>query len=339
MGALLPPRAAARAWEDHRDVLVVDPARSAVVRAGTAKTSTASTVASCCCAGESRRVAFGVGAELFVLYDSPAPFPRRACGPARAPGAVRVLDVLDDGLLVEERRSPGSWSELPMAVVPGTPPPAGRQREAILEWAQALSSSPVRWPRNRRSTCCAASATHARRRRRARAPHARARLRAGGHRLAARARPLLPRGPGAARHRQDLRRVARDHRARRAPRLAHRRRRAVARGGREHARGGRRAGLDPDLVAKAPKDAREPGDHGYTIVTKHGVAEFSAAHAASGFVVGGTAWDFANADRCPPLARPAGHRRSRPVLAGRHDRLGVAAATCCSSATRSSCRR
>ncbi len=60
-----------------------------------------------------------------------------------------------------------------------------------------------------------------------------------------------------------------------------------------------RAGLDPGLVAKAPKDAREPGDHEYTIIRKDGVAEYTAAHAASGFVVGGTAWDFANADRLP----------------------------------------
>ena len=61
----------------------------------------------------------------------------------------------------------------------------------------------------------------------------------------------------------------------------------------------RTAGLAPDLVAKAPKDPREPGDHEYTIIAKDGVAEYTAAHAASGFVIGGTAWDFANADRVP----------------------------------------
>ncbi len=140
------------AWEDNRDVLVVDPAASAVVqrwyREDQHRVDRRELLLRGRIAPGSR---FSPGAELFVLYDSPAPFPRQGLRPgSRTQNSVRVLEVLDDGLVVEERSVAGfTWSELPMAVVPGTPPPAGRQREAILEWAQDLSSLyPFAWPKN-----------------------------------------------------------------------------------------------------------------------------------------------------------------------------------------------
>lgn len=290
------------AWEDHRDVLVVDPARSAMTqrwyREDQHRTDRREVLLRGRVAPGSR---FGVGAELFVLYDSPAPFPRQGLRPgSRTPNSVRVLEVLDDGLLVEERSVAGStWSELPMAVVPGTPPPAGRQRDAILEWAQELSSSyPFTWPANPAIDVL-------------RRTPPRTRSAAGLAPLAdhdyvpAVIASLLdlddsflavqgPPGTGktyvashtiaelVTRHGWRIGVVAQSH--------------AVVENVLDSVV---RAGLAPDLVAKAPKDPREPGDHAYTIITKDGVAEYTAANAASGFVVGGTAWDFANADRVP----------------------------------------
>ncbi len=58
------------------------------------------------------------------------------------------------------------------------------------------------------------------------------------------------------------------------------------------------AGVAPEFVAKAPKDPAATG-LAFTPIAKNGVAEFTAAHADSGFVVGGTAWDFAHEGRIP----------------------------------------
>lgn len=290
------------AWEDHRDVLVVDPALSAMTqrwyREDQHRTDRRELLLRGRVAPGSR---FGVGAELFVLYDSPAPFPRQGLRPgSRTPNSVRVLEVLDDGLLVEERSVAGStWAELPMAVVPGTPPPAGRQKDAILEWAQELSSAyPFAWPENPAIDVLRRTAP------RTRSDAGLAPLADHDYVPAVIASLLAlddsylavqgPPGTGktyvashtiadlVTRHRWRIGVVAQSH--------------AVVENVLDSVV---RAGLAPDLVAKAPKDAREPGDHAYTIITKDGVAEYTAAHAASGFVVGGTAWDFANADRVP----------------------------------------
>lgn len=290
------------AWEDHRDVLVVDPARSAMTqrwyREDQHRTDRRELLLRGRVAPGSR---FGVGAELFVLYASPAPFPRQGLRPgSRTQNSVRVLEVLDDGLLVEERSVAGStWAELPMAVVPGTPPPAGRQKDAILEWAQGLSSAyPFAWPENPAIDVLRRTPPRTR-------SDAGLALLADHDYVPAVIASLLtlddsylavqgPPGTGktyvashtiadlVTRHRWRIGVVAQSH--------------AVVENVLDSVV---RAGLAPDLVAKAPKDAREPGDHAYTIITKDGVAEYTAAHAASGFVVGGTAWDFANADRVP----------------------------------------
>ena len=229
-------------WEDHRDVLVVDPAASAVVqrwyREDQHRVDRRELLLRGRIAPGSR---FSVGGELFVLYDSPAPFPRQGLRPgsrtqnarAGARGARRRPGRRG------ARRSPAfTWSELPMAVVPGTPPPAGRQREAILEWAQELSSLyPFAWPRNPVDRRPAPHrAAHARRRGRPRGAHRPTTTTSERRVLAAGARRLLPRRAGPARHRQDLRRIAHDHPARRPARVAHRRRRAVPRRRRERAR-------------------------------------------------------------------------------------------------------
>ena len=81
------------------------------------------------------------------------------------------------------------------------------------------------------------------------------------------------------------------------------------------------AGVAAELVGKAPKKVDEPGRHAYTALAKNGVAAFAAERAESGFVVGGTAWDFSHEGRAGPRRpRPAGHRRGRAVLPRLDDR-------------------
>lgn len=57
------------------------------------------------------------------------------------------------------------------------------------------------------------------------------------------------------------------------------------------------AGLDGRLVAK--KDGRAE-ERRWTAITANAYAEFVATSAGTGCVIGGTAWDFAHADRIPP---------------------------------------
>ena len=190
-----------------------------------------------------------------------------------------------------------------MAVVPGAPPAAGRQRDAIHEWAHQLASAyPFAWPKNPAIDVL-----------RRTPPRTEADL-GGAAGLAPLAdhdyvpsviRSLVAlddsylavQGPPGTGKTYVASHVITELVAKRGWKIG-----VVAQ---SHAVVENvldsviRAGLAPDLVAKAPKDAREPGAHAYTIIAKNGVAEFTAAHAASGFVVGGTAWDFANADRVP----------------------------------------
>jgi hypothetical protein len=294
-------------WEDHRDVLVVDPAASAVVQRWYREDQQQVDRRHVMLRG---RVApgskFSVGAEFFVLYEPPAPFPRQGLRPgSRTQNSVRVLEVLDDGLVVEERSVAGvTWNDLPTAVVPGAPPSPGRQQGAILEWAQQLSSAyPFTWPKNPAIDVL-------------RRTPPRTRLDLGG---AAGLAPLTADHDYVGAVVASLLDLDDSYLAVQGPpgtgktyvashvitELVGRRGWKVGVVAQSHAVVENvldaviRAGLAPDLVAKAPKDAREPGNHEYTSIRKDGVAEFTAAHAASGFVIGGTAWDFANADRVP----------------------------------------
>jgi len=87
------------------------------------------------------------GGSVFVLYDLPAPFPLDAISPRwiHAPRSVRVLDVLDDGAIVEENSIGGfTWQELPLALTPPAPPMAGSQQAAIDQWAaRVIAAAPT----------------------------------------------------------------------------------------------------------------------------------------------------------------------------------------------------
>ncbi|MCW4386341.1 TM0106 family RecB-like putative nuclease [Salinibacterium sp. SYSU T00001] len=132
-------------WADTRDVFIVD--RGSVetdwYREGRQRTD--------------RRVVrlhgtWGPGSSVkpggmsgpFALYEQPAPFtdPRAEPG-ARSAKQVTVLEVDDDSALIQEtlRADCPRYDVLPVALTPGTPPPAGQQRPAIEEWAQAIVDS------------------------------------------------------------------------------------------------------------------------------------------------------------------------------------------------------
>lgn len=296
------------AWEEHRDVLVVDPAASAVVRPWFRVEGQQVDRRHVRLRG---RIApgsrFSVGGSVFVLYEPPAPFARRAARPgSRTPSPVQVIEVLDDGVIVEERAVAGeTWQALPMAVVPGAPPHAGRQKGAIAGWAEHVARSWPRWPRN--------PAVDILRRVEPRTRDGRG---LGEHAVLAAAHHdyvgavtaglrqlddsyLAVQGPPGtgktyvashviaelvAQHAWKIGVVAQSH--------------AVVENVLDATI---RAGLAPDLVGKAPKDDGDPGDHDYTRLDKrsNGLAQFAEQHATTGFVVGGTAWDFANADRVP----------------------------------------
>ncbi|MGO3320418.1 MAG: DEAD/DEAH box helicase, partial [Microbacterium gubbeenense] len=80
------------------------------------------------------------GARPFALYPAPAPFPSDASNRwIHVPHEVEVVEVLDDGAVVDEYAVSGqTWRELPVALTPGSPPPAGAQQGAINEWADGI---------------------------------------------------------------------------------------------------------------------------------------------------------------------------------------------------------
>ncbi|TFD73068.1 TM0106 family RecB-like putative nuclease [Cryobacterium fucosi] len=134
-------------WADTRDVLVVD---TATVRTGWHREGRqlldrrVLRLSGALAPGSSLKV----GQKPFLLYDPPYP-PIR---PSAEPGArtahdkVTIVEVIDESVfLVEEilERDAPTHHELPIALTPGTPPPAGSQVGAISEWGRAVLDA---WP-------------------------------------------------------------------------------------------------------------------------------------------------------------------------------------------------
>ena len=135
-------------WEETRDVAVID--RSAVAcRRGLALPRERTR-------GERRilelRGELAPGTRLsedstpFALYDLPAPYPFEAHPRwIHSYRSARVIEVLDDGALVEETAVDGvTWSELPIALTPAAPPRALNQQVAIDAWADAVIAGGTR---------------------------------------------------------------------------------------------------------------------------------------------------------------------------------------------------
>ena len=285
-------------WEETRDVVALDSARCRLVedwhRPEGARTDRRIIELRGELAPGTR---VSEGSNPFALYELPAPYPFEPSPRwIHADHRVTVLEVLDDGALVEENAVDGfTWTEMPIALTPPPPPRALNQQVAIDAWADAVLSASPDLP--------ADPATDILRRR---PPRTR-----GGS---------LPPSHG-----DDVDAIVRavvdlDHSylAVQGPpgtgktyvgshviaRLVHERGFKVGVVAQSHAVIENMldrivaAGVPRDLVAKAPKDPAA-SDLAFTAITKNGVGEFTAAHADTGYVVGGTAWDFAHEGRIP----------------------------------------
>jgi len=132
-------------WADTRDVLIVDAAMCEVLedwhipeRARTRRriVRLRGTIAP----GSS----FALDADVFAVYDPPLPDAIRGAEPgARGSRIVRVLERHADGVTVQESipKDCSEFDDLPCALTPGAPPPAGRQKGAIEEWGRELCTS------------------------------------------------------------------------------------------------------------------------------------------------------------------------------------------------------
>ena len=133
-------------WEDTRDVVVFDHDRSRVLTDWHVPEG----------ARVQRRVVelrgdLAPGTKLtadtstYVLYELPTPFPLDTSPRwIHAARTVRVVDALEDGVIVEENSLAGfTWQELPIALTPPAPPQAGSQQAAIDHWAdRVIEASP-----------------------------------------------------------------------------------------------------------------------------------------------------------------------------------------------------
>jgi uncharacterized protein len=284
-------------WEDARDVVVVDPERSRVVEDWHIPESGR---------GGERRVVelrgdvapgtrLSAGGEPFAVYELPAPFPTQP-RPRWIHTAkwVRVVEVLDDGAIVEETAVEGfTWEELPLALTPAAPPSAGRQQSAIDGWADAVLATSPALPDD--------PATDVLLRRAPRIPGGL--TPATGDDVAAIVRSVaaLDRGyiavqgpPGTGKTYVGSHVIAR---------LVAERGFRVGVVAQSHAVVENMldrivaAGVPAALVAKTPKDPQ--ADTAFTALPRNGLGAFVAEHPSGGFVVGGTAWDFSHEGRIP----------------------------------------
>ncbi|WP_017793579.1 TM0106 family RecB-like putative nuclease [Leucobacter salsicius] len=292
-------------WADTRDVLVVDPTQSRVSelwhRPARARTDRRhlllrGTIAP----GSSLR-----GGDVFLLYAYPAPFPQYGAAPgARGARRAKVLERLDDGsVLVEETLQAGvdPFDELPLAIVPGPPPPAGAQKGAIEEWGRELAAA--------RSTGAPFNNAVFELLRRV-PPAAAGGLAPVQHTdegaidaviaslVSMQSSALAVQGPPGTGKTYLASRVIRN--------LIEQRRWRIGVVAQSHkvvenvlaAAVG--AGVPAELVAKVPQggklaeDAPQPE---YTVLVQNGHLGFMSERASTGFVIGGTAWDFSNDKR------------------------------------------
>ena len=244
----------------------------------------------------------GDQAGPYLLYDYPGPFPNPDTSEgARTHRRVKVLEVSDDGgILVEETllKDVARYDHRPSALAPAAPPRPMQQKPAIDEWATAIVDAQPGWPsdpmvdilrrippRTRTGQLSAVAAD--------------------GTTIDAVIATLLdldhsylaiqgPPGTGKTylgahvmtalvqQHGFKIGVVAQSH--------------AVV----ENLLGAVvSAGLDPALVGKVAKTGADPADAAFTVLSADGQLLFALAHAATGFVIGGTAWDFSNPARVP----------------------------------------
>ncbi len=252
----------------------------------------------------------------YAVYEQPAPIPTGSRDPlARAARSVTLEAVHDDHVVLSEtlHSEADEYTALPVALTPSSPPDPGQQKPAIEEWGAALVTAHPEWPREPVGDLLRRVPP----RTRSGGPLTPVTLDADGEpdRISAVTASLLdldrsylavqgPPGTGKTHlGAHVIAALVRDHGWKVG---------VVAQSHTtvEHVLASviEKAGLDPRLVAKAPKTGADPADYAtapYTVLGKSDqLAAFAAERAADrsgagrgGYVIGGTAWDFANPQR------------------------------------------
>ncbi|SDH44424.1 uncharacterized protein SAMN04515691_1459 [Leifsonia sp. 98AMF] len=313
-------------WGETRDVLVVESAtvlRDWYLDEGQRVERRELLLTGAWGAGSAVRVSERTGP--YLLYEYPGPFrqPRAQPG-ARASRTVAVIDALEDGSIVVRETLPpevAPYRDLPSALTPAAPPDSRRLGEAIREWGTALliARHHETWPVD--ATIDLLRRTPPRTRSGALVPDPTSSgddgASDGTGRIDAVVASLLdldrsylavqgPPGTGksylgahviarlVAEHGWKVGVVAQSHAV-----VENLLDRVVA------------AGLDPEQVGKVPSGGQKPdqaeavddaaGESAvrFTPLSANGHLEFAGINEERGFVLGGTAWDFANAGRVP----------------------------------------
>lgn len=303
-------REPAAIWEDARDVVMLDAARCHVVEDWHRGEGQRSDRRILELHGElAPGTRLSEGTTPFALYDLPAPFPFTPSARwIHADHRVTVLEVLDDGAIVEEYAVEGfTWSELPFALTPPAPPRAGNQQSAIDAWADRVLAAAPELPHD--------PATDILRRR---PPRTLRQAQGSGEPAQGSGGGVLVPSTGddvdaIVRSLLDL---DRSYLAVQGPpgtgktyvgshviaRLVHEHGWKIGVVAQSHAVVENMldrvvaAGVPKDQVAKAPKDSA--AEASFTVIAKNGMAEF-VAQQSGGFVLGGTAWDFSHEGRVP----------------------------------------
>ncbi|MER3389278.1 MAG: TM0106 family RecB-like putative nuclease [Microcella sp.] len=308
-----------RDWADVRDVFMVDPdaphQQSSWGKSGKQRSLRRTlTLYGTWAAGSRPTVSPRSGP--FAVYNQPGPMPSNNHDRlARSTRAVALEKIGEGWVVVTETLADGvdEYTELPIALTPASPPNPGQQKPAIEEWGARLvdaaaTSSPPEWPAEPVGDLLRRVPP------RTRSGATLAQVADDSHgepdRVSAVVASLLdldrsylavqgPPGTGktylgshviarlVSKHGWKVGVVAQSHTT-----VEH-----VLEGIVE-------AGLDSRLVGKAPKSSADPADYAtarYTVLGKaDDVAAFAAGRAASGnggYVIGGTAWDFASPKR------------------------------------------
>lgn len=287
-------------WAEDRDVFLVASAETAVDWAMADRARTPSRTLAL--TGEWAPGSRGSAREAFAVYENPAPFddPRTPSG-YRLAVPVADLATEDDGTVVLTERCPTiqrPWPDFPVALTPGAPPRTPNLKSAIEAVGSSLSVrgpgrsaiADILWRRPARAEGGLEPPADA--------DHVAAAVTASLARLdhsyvAVQGPPGTGKTYLAASVIRDLVRdrgwrvgvVAQSHKV-----VENVLRTLVSPS----------IGLDPALVGKAAPDDADYSNEYFTTIPANGHGDFAHSRDATGYVIGGSAWDFTNQKRVRP---------------------------------------
>lgn len=293
-------------WAEQRDVLIVDPDSSSVIRDWYKEPGKQERRDLRLRGALSAGSRMGPGNSPFAMYDRPAPAWAADLPAGRRPEhslttvvSVEPVDGEFEVLIEERRKGNDTWDSLPMALTPASPPPPRAQAAAILEWGEQVRAALPAFAPNASLDILRRIPPRLRARFSSLAEHGAlvsmtdaivaSTLSLDDSYLAVQGPPGSGKTYVAA---QVITRLVREYGWR------------IGVVAQSHAvvenvlAAALDAGLAPDLIGKKPSDETAAGDPPlWTALGKDGHAPFLAAHRGTGCLIGGTAWDFANTNR------------------------------------------